>query len=293
MFYLVAVILLNTLISGFFKLFNKYRINALQAIVVNYWVCVITGSIFLGKFTITSESIHTAWFPWSIFMGLYFVAIFNLIAYSTRINGITTTVISNKLSLVLPVAFSVLLYHDNLTLLKIAGIIMAFPAVYLTTRAKEEGHMQSIFWTVVLFFSSGFLDTLVKYVQQGYLTTPDTQAAYTIHTFAAAASFGTIFITLLVLLKKTQLAWRNIIAGIIVGIPNFFSIYWLIRMLNSNFLQSSAAIPINNIAIVITTCLMAIIFFKEKLTTQRTIGLSLSIIAILLIALADMNGSSI
>ena len=293
MFYLVAVILLNTLISGFFKLFNKYHINALQAIVVNYWVCVITGSIFLGKFTITSDSIHTTWFPWSIFMGLYFVAIFNLIAYSTRINGITTTVISNKLSLVLPVAFSVLLYHDNLTALKIAGIIMAFPAVYLTTRAKEEGHMQSIFWTVVLFFSSGLLDTLVKYVQQGYLTTTDLQAAYTIHTFAAAASFGTIFIIILLLLKKTQLAWRNIIAGIIVGIPNFFSIYWLIRMLNSNFLQSSAAIPINNIAIVITTCLMAIVFFKEKLTTQRTIGLSLSIIAILLIALADMNGSSI
>ena len=95
------------------------------------------------------------------------------------------------------------------------------------------------------------------------------------------------------MMKKTKLALRNVIAGIIIGIPNFFSIYWLIRMLHSDFMQSSATIPINNIAIVITTCLMAILFFKEKLTTQRAIGLSLSIIAILLIAFADMNGRSI
>jgi hypothetical protein len=57
---------------------------------------------------------------------------------------------------------------------------------------------------------------------------------------------------------------RNIIAGICIGIPNFFSIYFLIRMLNSSFLQSSAAIPVLNIGIVVASSITAIFYSGKK-----------------------------
>ena len=294
MFYLLAVIVLNTLLYSFFKVFPRFKIDTLQAIVANYWVCVITGSIFLGYFPVNTTSLTQAWTPWAIIMGTGFIAIFNLVAYCTRIDGITTATIANKLSLVIPVLFSIFLYNEQAGSLKILGIVLAFPAVYLTTRVKgEEGKVQSLFWPALLFLGSGLLDTLVKFVEQRYLDTPQVQAEYTIHVFSTAALIGTVLVTVLAILGKIKLHPRNIVAGIVLGIPNYFSIYYLIRMLNSDYMQSSASIPVSNIGVVVASSLAAIFIFKEKASKQRIIGLVLAVAAILLITLADIYGRGI
>ncbi|HYD22860.1 MAG TPA: DMT family transporter [Flavipsychrobacter sp.] len=293
MFYLLAVILLNTLLYAFFKVFPKYKVDTFQAIVANYWTCVATGSIFLGYFPVNGGSISEPWLPWAMLMGAGFISIFNLVGYCTRIDGITTATIANKLSLVIPVLFSVFLYSEHLTSIKLLGILLAFPAVYLTTRVKgEEGKMQSLFWPALLFLGSGLLDTLVKFVEQAYLDTQQVQAEYTIHVFSTAAIIGTVLVSFLAVTKKTRLHPRNIIAGILLGIPNFFSIYYLIRLLNSDYMQSSAAIPISNIGVVIASSISAILIFKESANRQRIVGLLLAIMAILLISLGDIYGGS-
>jgi len=291
MLYLIAVILLNTLLFAIFKLFPRFGIDGLQAIVVNYFVCVITGSVFIGEFSIGQQSISEPWFPWSLGMGALFISLFNLMAWRTREDGMTTTTIANKLSMVIPVLFSIFLYGEQLGVLKIAGILLAFPAVYLTTK-EPEGPLNSknFLFPVLLFMGSGLLDTLVKYVEATFLKDSRAQAVYTIHLFAAAAVLGLMVVIYLRLRGKIKLQRKNMLAGIILGIPNYFSIYLLIRLLNSNFLQSSAAIPVNNIGIVLLSSLTAILFFREPINRQRALGLILSVAAILLIALSDIHG---
>jgi drug/metabolite transporter (DMT)-like permease len=294
MFYLLAVILLNTLLYAFFKVFPRFKVDTLQAIVANYWVCVATGSIFLGYFPVSSVSVSQPWLPWAMLMGAGFISIFNLVAYCTRIDGMTTATIANKLSLVIPVVFSIFLYNEGTGAMKILGIALAFPAVYLTTRVKgEEGKVQSLFWPALLFLGSGLLDTLVKFVEQKYLDTPEVQAVYTIHVFSTAAIIGTTLIIILAATKKIKLHPRNILAGIVLGIPNYFSIYYLIRLLNSDYMESSAAIPVSNIGVVVASGLLALIVFKEKMNRQRVVGLIMAIAAILLISLADIYGRGI
>ena len=288
MFYLILTILLNVVISVIFKIFPRYKIDSFQAIVANYLVCVITGCVFIGKMPFTAGNLHAAWLPWALLMGCGFISIFNLIAYSTKMDGITTTTIANKLSLAIPVIFSIVLYHELAGVWKIAGILLAVPAVYLTTRVKGENNkVQNLFWPAILFILSGLLDTLVKYVQFHFLASADTQAVYTIYCFAVAATIGLMLMTALLLLKKITFHWRNIVAGICIGVPNYFSIYYLIRMLNSSFLQSSAAIPVVNIGILVTSSVTAILLFREKVNALRITGLLLSVIAILLIAFGD------
>lgn len=294
MFYLLAVILLNTVLYAFFKVFPRFKVDTLQAIVANYWVCVATGSIFLGYFPVNSVSITQAWFPWAMLMGAGFISIFNLVAYCTRVDGITTATIANKLSLVIPVLFSIFLYNEQSSAIKILGIVLAFPAVYLTTRIKGEGGKnQSLFWPALLFLGSGLLDTLVKFVEQRYLDTQQVQAEYTIYVFSTAALLGTTLVIILAATKKIKLHPRNIIAGIVLGVPNYFSIYYLIRLLNSDYMQSSASIPVSNIGVVVTSSLVAMLIFREKTNKQRNIGLLLAIAAILLISLADIYGRGI
>ena len=288
MLFLIITILQNVVIASVFKLFPRYDINMLQAIVVNYIVCVITGVIFIGysPFSIAGE--HAVWFPWAIFMGSGFIPLFLLMAYCTKVDGITTMTIANKLSLVIPVLFSVFLYNERLSALKIAGILIAFPAVYYTTRIREQNNKpQGLFLPTILFISSGLLDTLVNYVQRNFLNAADVQAIYTIHVFATAATIGIITVGILLIMGKMQLHWRNVLAGICLGVPNFFSIYYLIRFLNSGVMHSSAAIPVLNIGILVAATLAAILFFREKINALRIIGLALSIMAILFIAFGD------
>jgi drug/metabolite transporter (DMT)-like permease len=288
MIFLVATILLNALLYIIFKFFAKYKIDALQAIVVNYWTCVVVGSCLLGRFPIGASSLHYQWSLWAFVMGGVFISLFNLIAYCTRVDGITTTTIANKLSLVIPVIFSVFLYNETLNAAKLAGIAIAFPAVYFTTRVPQDGKKgQSLFWPALLFLGSGLLDTMIKYVESKYIDSSESLGLYTIHVFFTAGSIGAILVGIRMARGKAPLAWRNIVAGVVLSIPNYFSIYYLIQLLNSGFLQSSAAIPINNIGIVLASALAAIIFFREKATTMRIIGLILSVVAIILIAYTD------
>ncbi len=288
MFYLVATILLNVVISVPFKLFPRFKIDALQAIVVNYFVCVITGSLFMGHFPLQLETVHQPWFPWALLMGAGFISIFNLLAYCMRIDGITTSTIANKLSLVIPVLFSVFLLHEGIGMVKVLGVLLALPAVYLTTRVKEEnGKSQKLFWPMLLFAGSGLLDTLVNFVQRNFLSGEAVQATYTITCFATAGTIGVLLVTVLVLTKKIELKARNIIAGICVGVPNYFSIFFLIKALNSNVLQSSAAIPVINIGILVASAVTALVVFREKVNATRIAGLVLAVIAILLIAYGD------
>ncbi|WP_276133893.1 hypothetical protein [Polluticoccus soli] len=294
MFYLLASIVLNTILFVLFKFYSRFGIDNLQAIVANYWTCVVTGCLVLGDFPVSVASVDESWLPWALLMGSMFFSVFNLIAYCTVKEGITTTTVANKLSLVIPVIFAPFLYGETLGAIKIAGILVAFPAVYLTTKVEDHGRKtQELLWPILIFVGSGLLDTMVKYVQAFHVKSDAELVSFTIHTFVVAGTAGLITVIVQLLRGKIRLHWKNLLAGIVLGIPNYFSIYCLLHFLKSGIMHSSAAIPVNNIGIVLLSALIAILFFSEKVTKLRVVGLILSILAILLIALGDLNGTGV
>lgn len=288
MLYLTLALLFNVIVSAVLKLFAKFEINALQAIVVNYCTCVLTGWVFTGATPVTSSSMQAPWFLWTVLLGVSFIIIFNLTAYCTKVDGMTTTIMASKLSLIIPVISSVILYNESLGLIKIAGILLAFPAVYLSTRSESEDKAaKSLLWPALLFVLSGGLDTLVNFVQTKFLSTPADQAAGTIMIFAVAGITGIVLLGILSATGKVKFAVKNAIAGVALGIPNFFSIYFFVKGLNSGVFQSSATIPLFNISVLVFTSLAAIVFFKERTNKLQLTGLLLATGAILLIALGD------
>ena len=139
----------------------------------------------------------------------------------------------------------------------------------------------------MLFFLSGGLDTLINYITTTFLHTPEDRAGCTVVTFATASAAGTIIVILRILRGRNKPATKNVLAGIALGIPNFFSIYFLVQGLHSNVFQSSATIPILNISILVATALVAIGVFRERTNKWQAAGLALAIISILMIALGD------
>jgi drug/metabolite transporter (DMT)-like permease len=289
MIYLLGSIVLTSYLTLSFKVCEKYHVVIFQAIVFNYITCVITGSIVNGAFPIHAEVFGKAWFHWALLMGVLFISIFNIVGITTQRISVAVASVANKLSLIIPVVLSVYLYHETVKGWKLFGVILALIAVLLTCYQplhsgdkKNKGNWRYLL-PIALFLGSGFLDALINHVQQTYVTV-DNSNAYLISGFFSAASIGSLYLIYQYIVGKQVFAFKNLLAGILIGIPNYFSIWCLVRFLKQSPWQSSASIPVNNMGIVLFSSVVAWLLFKERLTAINWLGIVLSIVAIYFIA---------
>lgn len=285
MLYLIGSIILSSWLILSFKLVERFGINTFQAIVFNYITCVITGSIVNGDTPFKESLIHENWFPWAMLMGSMFISLFNLIGYTAQRSGISVASVAYKLSLVIPFVLSIFLYQEKVTFLRILGLVLCIPAIYLVNRRKQNSKagFGLALLPIILFIGSGLLDSLIKYTEQRFLD-GNNNDEFLITAFGAAAAIG--FITLLwqLIAGKTYLSWKAVLAGIAIGIPNYFSIWCLVNVLKKFEGNSSAIIPVNNMAIVAFSTVVAALLFKEKLSRSNWLGIIVSLGAIALIA---------
>ena len=78
--------------------------------------------------------------------------------------------------------------------------------------------------------------------------------------------------------------FKNIIGGICLGVPNYFSIYFLLKALQHPTWNSASVFTINNVAIVMFSTLLGILLFKERLSIKNWFGIGLAIVSIILVA---------
>ena len=135
----------------------------------------------------------------------------------------------------------------------------------------------------ILIIGSGLLDAIINHVQKNYVTTENSNA-YLITGFLSAATIGLMLLGIQFISGKQTFALKNLVAGILVGIPNYFSIWCLVKFLKQSPWQSNQSIPVNNMGIVLFSAVAAWLLFKEKLSLINWVGIVLSIVAIALIA---------
>ncbi len=294
MFYLAGSIILTSYLTLVFKICEKYTVNIFQAIVFNYITCVITGSFVNGSFPVNEESMHTPWFTWACVMGVLFVSIFNMVGITTQKIGVAVASVANKLSLIIPVMLSVYLYGESVQGWKLVGVILALFAIVFTCypnkaqASDKEPAIRKWEYTLpfILFIGSGLLDALINHVQKTYVT-EENKNAYLISGFLSAAVIGSTILLFQYIRGKQTFFFKNLAAGIIIGIPNYFSIWCLVRFLKNSPWQSSASIPVNNMGIVLFSSVVAWLLFTEKLSKLNWGGIILSLVAIYLIAFGD------
>ncbi|MBS1512470.1 MAG: EamA/RhaT family transporter [Bacteroidetes bacterium] len=293
MIYLLASIVLNSYLTLSFKVLQRLHINTLQAIVFNYVACVATGSVFNGAYPVNSTNIGAPWMIWAVVMGAMFISIFNVIGATAQKIGVAVASVANKLSLVIPFIFSLYLYHETNTFLKTTGIIVALTAVVFTCLPAEKNNNSVtgnsrqllLLLPVVLFISSGLLDTLIVYVKNIFFNNPaDNFNDFLITAFSVAACIGLLLMGIQLITGKQQFSMKALLAGIIIGIPNYFSIWALGKVISLYHGNSSAIIPVNNMGVVLFSAVMAWILFREKLSLINWLGIGLAIAAIALIA---------
>ena len=287
MIYLLLSVVFSTSLFVIFKYFDIYKIDTLKAIVVNYIVAFTLGFTLAEEKISISSLPNQPWVYGAVALGLLFVSIFFVMALTAQRNGVSVVSVAGKMSVVVPILFGVYLYNESLGVFKIIGILIALVAVYLASvkEDKNKHEKAGLFLPVILFIGSGTIDTTLKYVQDKYVNQNDVEI-FSGSLFGFAAFFGLIILLIKTIKKPESFGVKNIIAGIVLGVPNYYSIVFLIKSLQTKGFESSTLFTINNVSIVIVSTLVGLLLFKEKFSTKNKLGILLAIVGIVLVAIA-------
>jgi drug/metabolite transporter (DMT)-like permease len=307
--YLFLCILVTASLIFIFKFYQRYNVQTFQAIVVNYLVCIVVGLVMPDNTTFTGLTFSgQPWIPYAMLLGAIFIGTFYLIALATQRVGITATSVATKISLVIPVLFSLLVLKNTLkdyTFLNYLGMVLALVAIVLSSirpgagKAADfpaaEDHPKpafspfaAILLPAVIFINTGLADSLVNYANFKYLSDADA-GIFTMMVFATSATFGLLALAWLIIFRRMRFRFRSIPAGIILGIPNYFSIYFLIKALSAFQNDGAFIYPVNNIGIILTGAIGAVVIFKEKLSGANLAGIGIAVLALCLIAYQEIE----
>lgn len=287
MIYLFLSILFSTGLFVIFKYFGIYKIDVLKAIFINYIVAFIIGFTLTKRDFSVLDIPSQPWFTGALCLGALFVSIFFIMAMTAQKNGVSVASVAGKMSVVIPVIFGFFLYDETISFLKIFGIIVALIAVYLASLKEDLSNSKNagLLYPILLFLGSGAIDTSLKYIEINYVPQEDV-SLFSGSLFAIAATFAALILCVKTIKKRSSFGFKNFIAGVVLGVPNYFSIVFLIKALQTEGFESSTLFTINNVGIVIVSAIIGILLFKEQFSKKNKIGIALSILGIVIVALA-------
>ncbi|MFK7784025.1 MAG: EamA family transporter [Crocinitomicaceae bacterium] len=285
---LLLSVLSSSLIFVIFKLFKKFGIDTFQAIVVNYFTAFTIGFTLYGQ-TWDPECLEqNSWMYYAVLCSLLFIGLFLLMGKSSQLNGVASTSIAVKMSMAISLIFMIIGYGESITLLKILGILLAFLGVYLVSKpSKSKNSQTSALWMlVVLFVGSGVLDFVLSYVENTQFEFINASLFSAIG-FGLAGALGLIILSVRYIQGSAKFQFKNVLAGIILGIPNYFSIYLLLLSYKSTGWDDSTVLAITNVSVVLLSAVIGFTAFKEATSTQKIIGLVSAILAICVLYIAN------
>ncbi len=322
MIFLLLSILCSVALGFVMKFFARFGIDTLQAIVVNYATCVACATVHKGEFPIQSTDFSLPWWPFAVGLGLFFITGFNGAAATVKHFGLTVAAIVQKMSIAMTVPFAIYFYCESAGFLKILGVFCAIASIVLAnlkskdllagtpTKAGEQGFVGgdankgrsfefrvssscpvrrppsgiNLLWVPIITF------LLSVVIEVGFLKVnyekwlPDGDVRFIATIFGTAGMLGLAVILGRYFMKKAVFSWKNVVAGIALGIPNYGSILFIFLALGSG-MEGSVFFPANNVGIIVASALLAVLFFREKLSAINWAGVGLAVAAIVLIAM--------
>lgn len=215
--------------------------------------------------------------------GIIYVLGFLLLMAAVARLPLAVPVTVARLSVILPVALSILLWAEKPALLQWLGIGLGLAAVFLLGASfSRSGDLaragaRAAPLVAALFVVLGLGDVALKAFRE---IAPDfDRLAFTwiLFTVAAVVTWALAFA------RRVRFDARTFGLGLLLGVPNLFSTVFTLHALGS--VRASIAFPFINLTVIVGSTLAALAIWKERLGAMSLAGLCVAGCAILLLAL--------
>lgn len=253
-------------IAVMLRVFEGKDANRVVIIASNYIVAG-TLSLVLSRHSTTEMAV----IGYGIGIGLFFFIAFVVFSFAIKKKGMATTVTIGRLSLALPVLFSIFLWGETPTIPDVIALLLIL--VIILTWEGKIGKVSPIL--IVLFFLFGSIDTGMKYFKLHFSHVDDGFFLVILYYSSMVWSWAYL------LVKKIKPGRKDILKGFLLGIPNFFSAYFLLKALHT--VPAYVTFPFINVGMIILSSVAGVMVFKEKLDRRKIILVILGIGAVILL----------
>lgn len=277
MIYLILAIISSTSISVIMRLSEKRRTGESGILIFNYIVCTVSAVCFSSgkELNLSEPGLGFMLFAGAL-GGVIFMLSFGLFQKSISDNGLVLSSMFMKLGLIVPVLMAILAFGEVPGILQIIGLIIAFAVIIIVNFSKNSTSVRkNIFILPALLIMGGLSDSMVNIYDK--MGNPIFSDLFLAMIFGVA---GVCALLMLVVKKEAVGKW-DIIFGLIIGVPNYFSSRFLLMALSD--IPAVVAYPVYSVATLLSVSFIGIIVFKENLTGQKAIGFIMVIAALVML----------
>lgn len=278
---MIYLILALTCSSSLALILKKGRVNNANTVLLingNYLTASIISFLFVLYKNSFNYSLGSVGFGAAL--GLLFAGTFVLYSEAISIAGTALATVSARLSVLIPVLFSIFLYGESPNITMILGFLLALITLYmfylsLKNHDSEKGSKNKYIYLFSLLVGIGFVDFSMKIFERSF---PVEEKGF----FVFSIFFSAFIYTLIYLLvKKIDFNKKTFNLGLILGVPNVLAIHFVLAALSE--LPAIIVFPIQNIGVIVITAVAAYLLFKEKINFYGKIAIAVGIAAILLL----------
>ncbi len=264
--YLMLSLLSSVGIALMFKRSDRQGQDGLTIVAANYPVALILGFLFSRNLSLSPAVLLMAGV-----MGALFLISFVLYGRAIAREGVAASVTVGRMSLAIPVGLSILIWGEMPQLHHWPALIMIMLIIFLW-----EGRGKKISWLLLsLFLLFGLIDTGMKFFKIHFDQVDD--GAFLLALFASAGFWAWLSL----LWRHKPLAWPDLRTGLALGLPNFFSTFFLLLALRE--LPGYLVFPFINVGSVLLAYLAGSLFFAERLGRRKMALLVLGALAVLML----------
>lgn len=276
MVFLVLAIGSSALVSIVMRLSTGKVRHNIGMLAANYATCLLLAFFYtegLCPFPASPSLPRTVWL--GAVNGFLYLASFVVFQYNVKKNGVVLSSVFMKLGLLVSLAVSILWFRETPTALQAAGFAVSIAAILLINLRPTAAGRGGGIYLVLLLLLGGGADAMSKVFEE--LGDGTHASQFLLYTFAVAL----LLCIGLLLWQKQRIGKKELVYGVMIGIPNFFSAKFLLRALAD--VPAVIAYPTYSVATILAVSLVGVLAFCERPSKLQWAAIGAILIALVLL----------
>lgn len=278
MIYLLCSILGSAMISIVMRL-SQGRVRAgMGMLAANYLTCMVCAWCFIGSVNpVPMVSGIGLTLTLGIFNGVIYLVSLMLTQYNVRRNGVVLQSVFSKIGdLLVPLVVSIAVFGERPGVLQILGAVLAVAAIIAMNYDRQGNTGTAMMPLLALFLADGIVGAMSKIY--GEVGAQNLASHFLLYTFGAAFVLSVV----LMLRRGERPGLTELLFGMAVGIPNYFSSRFLLWALNT--IDAVIAYPLRSVGSIVVVTAAGLLLFRERLRRRQWIAIAVIVVCVALLS---------